>query len=581
MPPVPTFDYYVELELERSASLQDITSSFRRLALIHHPDRNHDNQQEATVRFQRLQLAYETLSDATRRARYDNNRLTSSSPNFDFDDNNNTWDDEDYNTHDFFPRSRTGFPFGGGFDFSSDMPTYFFQVMNEALEAYREALRDRARKSKETKEKQMHEEAKRRRRDEVERARLRAQQEAAKMVADLANQTQKNNRYEDEQEKQKRRWKELNAVTTDERLVACLHSDFCRKIQQKKKFKCSACSAKRGLIAFECPHCSAFLCQLCVTNFSDRRKRLGKSGEPNAAGTAQDTQNHGEDVDQANKIKSTDEAETISTNSPSSQGKTSSKKKKANKKNKSGPAELESTETPPTSSHYPPPKSQVSGVHGDGSKETPVEANSGNYVATPSKASQPQQATDTNPKTAQGNKVVSAKSEATKTPSSSQKLPVENTTRNYPELTQQKTATAAGAASSRQTIVSPDDPNGKPQLNSQEPRYTAKPTPGATRGFIRNTKPTQGAPGALLRQAMEQFGTVISLNIKNKYVGTAQIEFSDNDGLCKAMAASPVAVSDCVAVDVVELKECRKCGKFGHVAAHCRFAKASGGRGRC
>jgi hypothetical protein len=46
---------------------------------------------------------------------------------------------------------------------------------------------------------------------------------------------------------------------------------------------------------------------------------------------------------------------------------------------------------------------------------------------------------------------------------------------------------------------------------------------------------------------MEQFGTVASLRAKNKHVGTAHVDFTDHDSLCKAMAASPVVV----AVEVV------------------------------
>lgn len=63
-------DYYKELELERNASEDDIKKAFRRLARQYHPDANPNNPQ-AEERFKRISEAYEVLSDATKRAKYD------------------------------------------------------------------------------------------------------------------------------------------------------------------------------------------------------------------------------------------------------------------------------------------------------------------------------------------------------------------------------------------------------------------------------------------------------------------------------------------------------------------------------
>ncbi|KAH9958552.1 DnaJ domain-containing protein [Russula dissimulans] len=67
-------DYYAILEVDESASVDEIRRSFRRLALIHHPDKNHDDPEGATRRFATLQQAYEVLSDEQERAWYDSHR---------------------------------------------------------------------------------------------------------------------------------------------------------------------------------------------------------------------------------------------------------------------------------------------------------------------------------------------------------------------------------------------------------------------------------------------------------------------------------------------------------------------------
>lgn len=56
-------DYYKLLEVPEDATSDEIKRSFRRLALIHHPDKNKDDIDGATKRFAALQQAYEVLSD--------------------------------------------------------------------------------------------------------------------------------------------------------------------------------------------------------------------------------------------------------------------------------------------------------------------------------------------------------------------------------------------------------------------------------------------------------------------------------------------------------------------------------------
>jgi len=62
-------DYYKTLGVERNASEADIKKAYRRLAMKHHPDRNPDKSAEG--KFKEAKEAYEILSDAQKRAAYD------------------------------------------------------------------------------------------------------------------------------------------------------------------------------------------------------------------------------------------------------------------------------------------------------------------------------------------------------------------------------------------------------------------------------------------------------------------------------------------------------------------------------
>src|SRR6476646_5355217 len=62
-------DYYTTLGVNRDATEDDIKKAYRRLAMKHHPDRNTDKGSED--KFKEAKEAYEILSDARKRAAYD------------------------------------------------------------------------------------------------------------------------------------------------------------------------------------------------------------------------------------------------------------------------------------------------------------------------------------------------------------------------------------------------------------------------------------------------------------------------------------------------------------------------------
>lgn len=63
--------YYEILELTQEATENDIKKAYRRLAKQYHPDRN-PGCKESEDNFKKVQEAYDVLSDATKRDRYDN-----------------------------------------------------------------------------------------------------------------------------------------------------------------------------------------------------------------------------------------------------------------------------------------------------------------------------------------------------------------------------------------------------------------------------------------------------------------------------------------------------------------------------
>ena len=63
-------DYYELLGVDKNASADDIKRAYRKLAVKYHPDKNPDNK-EAEEKFKEAAEAYSVLSDADKKARYD------------------------------------------------------------------------------------------------------------------------------------------------------------------------------------------------------------------------------------------------------------------------------------------------------------------------------------------------------------------------------------------------------------------------------------------------------------------------------------------------------------------------------
>lgn len=611
MPSPPSFDYYAELQVESSASLTEINSAYRRLARIHHPDKNPDNQEEATTIFQRLQLAHETLSDPDKRERYDNGDL---------------WNDEDG------PFGSTPFPFP--FFFEMFVASRLFRGQrrrdfSQAQAAYDNLQAERERRRQDIKrraeEAKIMREREQRQRQEAEEAR----REAAERSEVLA----KRRLRDKELMKQEKRWKEKDAVSKDEMVLTCLHSELCDKVQHTKKFKCTACKVKRGMIAFECPHCSAFLCQLCVTDFSERRKKLdmqeqmkepettkdsaGASGKPTTNTPDADKPTTGKPTTKKpkNKKPKTDKSAKQTSEESSSFKNVNSKENNVERdpglskagEDKAAPASAgkfasdnpyeilanDEKATPPFKksvqdvSTFGPTAIPLSTGHPDGAKvdvEKPAPAK-----LAPLKKRQNKKAADKNSvkenfkphdHDQQANTAVSVEPNATGVihhnhrqtlaPDSS-KSPFQNMAAH---LVSKNIKNETGTPVS----IKPQEPmhDGAPSLQDKPKGQGQGPTAGATAGYIRALKPACGLTMADLRQAMEKFGPVTSLRIINKRNGTAHVYFGAHDSLRRVIAASPVVVSEQVTVRVVEYKYCDTCGKTGHFAWTCRAANSSG-----
>ncbi|OAY82226.1 DnaJ subfamily B member 13 [Ananas comosus] len=64
-------DYYKVLQVDRSATEEELKRAYRRLAMKWHPDKNPTNKHDAEANFKQISDAYDVLSDPQKRAIYD------------------------------------------------------------------------------------------------------------------------------------------------------------------------------------------------------------------------------------------------------------------------------------------------------------------------------------------------------------------------------------------------------------------------------------------------------------------------------------------------------------------------------
>ncbi|KAK1999761.1 smg-4/UPF3 family protein [Colletotrichum falcatum] len=119
------------------------------------------------------------------------------------------------------------------------------------------------------------------------------------------------------------------------------------------------------------------------------------------------------------------------------------------------------------------------------------------------------------------------------------------------EASSSASQSAAPATNAKSNPSTGAKSSGKGGGNSKKSSVAV--TPGVTRGFVKHANPSQGVTEAILKQAMEAFGTVTFVEI-DKRKGFAYVDFSSHDSLVKAITASPVQVAQGT-VQVLERKE--------------------------
>ncbi|TGJ81833.1 hypothetical protein E0Z10_g6944 [Xylaria hypoxylon] len=253
-------DHYAVLGIQEAATDEEIATAYRRLAMIHHPDRNPDNTVGATERFQKIQLAYEVLSNHSERRRYDTSQ-------------NTTFPSEDVYVVDVHSDRYEDNTVYGELIYWANVVGRLWAMHHQSQEQSSSRARARAEAQAQARDRaeEMYRLQEIRKRREREKATMRELRRATREEHQASMMALRNATFDRETQMQKVRWLRAGAVTQNEKFSACLHSGFCAIIRQQKKLKCDACGVRRRMTAFECPHCAHYLCLLCVANFTEKR----------------------------------------------------------------------------------------------------------------------------------------------------------------------------------------------------------------------------------------------------------------------------------------------------------------------
>ena len=124
-------DYYDTLEINKSASADEIKRAYRKLALAHHPDRNGGSENEK--KFKEINEAYQVLSDPKKRQQYDQYGRTFDQAGPSGGGGFGGFDTSGFEGFDFGGRGGGGFGFGGGLGdiFEEFFGSQFAQVQAE------------------------------------------------------------------------------------------------------------------------------------------------------------------------------------------------------------------------------------------------------------------------------------------------------------------------------------------------------------------------------------------------------------------------------------------------------------------
>src|SRR5512146_3112761 len=135
-------DYYKTLGVDKNADEKEIKKAFRKLARQYHPDMNPGNK-DAEKQFKEINEAYEVLSDADKRAKYD--QLGANYQQWQRMGGQNTgnfnWGDYTGNPYGSGGNYRVDFNEQGGPDFSDFFSSIFGG--GRARETYKQPIRGR------------------------------------------------------------------------------------------------------------------------------------------------------------------------------------------------------------------------------------------------------------------------------------------------------------------------------------------------------------------------------------------------------------------------------------------------------